>query len=130
MLLWVLFDRTMNTNHIYIHVFVENSVTKDPERRKPWKRDREQSQGFIEVDTGFIMPFRFKTFSVNRGAETIDVFLIYVQTDATLHSLFIYGNCSTCFGWYLHPSSGEHTTVSTASGTCQTVTATCRCRGR
>jgi len=21
------------------------------------------------------------------------------------------GNCSTCFGWYLHPSSGAHTTV-------------------
>jgi len=39
------------------------------------------------------------------------------------------GNCSTSFGWYLHPSSGAHTTVSTASGTCQTVTATCRYRG-
>ena len=26
------------------------------------------------------------------------------------------GNCSTCFGWYLHPSSGAQTTVSTASG--------------
>jgi len=24
--------------------------------------------------------------------------LIYVQQDATLHSLFIYGNCSACFG--------------------------------
>jgi len=30
-------------------------------------------------------------------------------------------NCSTCFGWYLHPSSGAHTTVSTESGTGQTV---------
>ena len=55
---------------------------------------------------------------------------IYIQQDATLHSLFISGNCSTCFGWYLHPSPGAHTTVSTASGTCQTVTATCRYRGR
>jgi hypothetical protein len=27
---------------------------------------------------------------------------IYIQQDATLHSLFIYGNCSTCFGWYFH----------------------------
>ena len=36
------------------------------------------------------------------------------------------GNCSTCFGWYLHPSSGAKTTVSTASGICYTVTATCR----
>jgi hypothetical protein len=43
---------------------------------------------------------------------------IYIQQDATLHSLFISGKCSTCFGWYFHPSSGAHTTVSTASGIC------------
>jgi len=30
------------------------------------------------------------------------------------------GNCSTCFGWYLHPSSEAQTTVSTASGICHT----------
>src|SRR5215475_4871400 len=47
-----------------------------------------------------------------------------------LHSLFVSGNCSTCFGWYFHPSSGEHTTASTASGICHTVTAICRYRGR
>ena len=28
---------------------------------------------------------------------------IYIQQDATLHILFIYGNCSTRSGWYLHP---------------------------
>jgi hypothetical protein len=55
---------------------------------------------------------------------------LYIQQDATLHSLFISGNCSTCFGWYFHPSSGAHTTVSTATGICHTVTATCRYRGR
>ena len=55
---------------------------------------------------------------------------IYIQQDATLHSLFISGNCSTCFGWDFHPSSGAHTTVSTASGICHTVTAICRYRGR
>ena len=44
--------------------------------------------------------------------------------------LFISGNCSTCFGWYHHPSSGAHTTVSTASGICHTVTATCCYSGR
>jgi len=54
---------------------------------------------------------------------------IYNQQDATTQFI-IYGNCSTCFGWYLHPSSGEHTTVSTASGICHTVTATWRYRGR
>jgi hypothetical protein len=35
----------------------------------------------------------------------------YIQQDATLHSLFISGNCFTCFGWYFHPLSGAHTTV-------------------
>jgi hypothetical protein len=56
--------------------------------------------------------------------------LIYIEQDATLHTLFISGNCSTCFGWYFHPSSGAHTTISTASGICHTVTAICRYRGR
>jgi hypothetical protein len=36
--------------------------------------------------------------------------LIYIQQDARLHSLFISGNSSICFGWYFHPSSGTHTT--------------------
>jgi hypothetical protein len=36
----------------------------------------------------------------------------------------------TCFGCYFHPSSGTHTTVSTASAICHTVTATCRYSGR
>jgi hypothetical protein len=54
----------------------------------------------------------------------------YIHQDATLHSLFIFGNCSTCFGWYFHTPSGAQTTVSTASGICHTVTAICRYRGR
>jgi len=33
--------------------------------------------------------------------------LKYNQQDATLHGLFISVNWSTtCFGWFLHPSSG------------------------
>jgi hypothetical protein len=55
---------------------------------------------------------------------------IYIQQDAKFYSLFISGNCSTCFGWHLLPSSGGHTTASTASGICHTVTAICRYRGR
>ena len=56
---------------------------------------------------------------------------IYISNKiAALHSLFISGNCSTCFGWYLHPSSGAQTTVSTASGICHTVTAICCYSGR
>jgi len=41
------------------------------------------------------------------------------------YTVYFSGNCSTCFGWYPHPSSGAHTTVSTESGICHTVTATC-----
>jgi hypothetical protein len=66
------------------------------------------------------------------GPCIVSIFQIYVyiQQDATLHSLYISGNCSTRFGWYFHPSSGGHTTVSTASGICHTVTAICHYRGR
>ena len=33
-----------------------------------------------------------------------------------VYSLFKSVNCSTCFGWYLHPSSGAHNTESTVFG--------------
>ena len=46
------------------------------------------------------------------------------STRLNLAQLILSGNCSTCFGWYHHSSSGAQTTVSTASGICQTVTAT------
>ena len=54
---------------------------------------------------------------------------IITQQDATEYGLFKSVNCSTCFGWYLHPPSGAHNTVSTVSGIGETVTATCRERG-
>jgi hypothetical protein len=55
----------------------------------------------------------------------------YMQQDGTIRGLIVSGNCSTCFGWYFHPTSGAHTTVSTASGICHsTITAICRYRGR
>jgi len=52
-----------------------------------------------------------------------------IQQDATEYSLFISVNCSACFGWYFHPPSGAHSTVSTVSGINETVTATRRGRG-
>jgi hypothetical protein len=47
-------------------------------------------------------------------------------TRCNVTQFILSGNCSTCFGWYHHPSSGAQTTVPTASGICHTVTATCR----
>jgi len=55
--------------------------------------------------------------------------LIY-PTRCNVTQFILSGNCSTCFGWYHHPSSGVQTTVSTASGICYNVTAICRYRGR
>jgi hypothetical protein len=48
-----------------------------------------------------------------------------------LYTVYLYLETAlTCFGWYFHPLSEAHATVSTASGICHTVTAICRYRGR
>jgi hypothetical protein len=52
-----------------------------------------------------------------------------MSTRCDVTQFILTGNCSTCLGWYLHPSSGAHTTVSTASGICHTITATCQVFG-
>ena len=45
--------------------------------------------------------------SVHRESVSIDV-----QRNATIYSLLFFCiDCSTCFGLYLHPSSGAHITV-------------------
>jgi hypothetical protein len=82
-----------------------------------------------DVTLGYVSSY-VVAFSVFIYQQEKMCILIYIQQDATLHSLFISGNSSTCFGWYLQPSSGAHTTVSTASGICHTVTAICRYRER
>jgi len=50
---------------------------------------------------------------------------IIIQKVATIYILCKSANCSTCFGWFLHPSSGAHITLSTVSGIIETVTVTC-----
>jgi hypothetical protein len=77
-------------------------------------------------DTSIICKCSFLWLVNKRTLKKFRYLLLYIQQDETLHSLFISGNCSTCFGWYHHPTSGGQTTVSTASGICHTVTATCR----
>jgi hypothetical protein len=76
-----------------------------------------------------LLTFILLMWRIGRASNSIQIYS-YIQQDAKSHSLFIYGNYSTCFGWYFHPSSGAHTTVSTASGICHTVTTICRYRGR
>jgi hypothetical protein len=75
------------------------------------------------------LTFILLMWKIGRVPNSIPIYL-YIQQDTKSHSLFISGNCSKCFGWYFHPSSGAHTTVSTASGVSHTVTAICHYRGR
>ena len=59
-----------------------------------------------------------------KGPCIVKYIPIIIQKDANIYGLCI--NRSTCFVWYLHPSSGAHATVSTASGVSKTQTPT-RC---
>jgi hypothetical protein len=64
------------------------------------------------------------------GSVPFNNILIYIQKNATLHSLFYLETSLHVSGGTNHPSPGAQTTVSTAFGICYTVTATCRYSGR
>jgi hypothetical protein len=46
-----------------------------------------------------ILTFILLMWRIGRATNSIPIYS-YIQQDETLHSLFIFGNCSTCFGWY------------------------------
>jgi hypothetical protein len=55
----------------------------------------------------------------------------YISNKMQRYTVYLYQETARhVSGRYFHPSSGAHTTVSTSSGTCHTVTAICRYRGR
>jgi len=83
-------------------------------KRRSKEREKEKSFGERE-----------KKPERKRQKKTTSNSNIY-PTRCNVTQFVLSGKCSTCFRWYLHPSSGAHTTVSTASGICHTVTATCR----
>jgi hypothetical protein len=95
----------------------------------PTIQDRLRLKLELTPEIRAVLTFSLLMGRIGRAPNSILVYS-YIQQDATLHSLFISGNCSICFGWYFHPSSGAHTTVATASGICHTVTVICRYRGR
>ena len=91
-------------------------------------------QGLVEITTtGLISDFDYAILitreEVERVNELVKVSTFYtkddcilyinkIQQDATLcRYLFTAKSLSTCFGCPTHPSSGEHKTVTAASGT-------------
>jgi hypothetical protein len=93
--------------YIYLFMSIEHTVSAAP---TVWSR-------VVTYLTFFLLMWR-----IGRAPNSIPIYS-YIQQDETSDSIFISGSCSKCFGWYFHPSSGAHTTVSTASGICQPVTA-------
>ena len=121
-----LFQQTKADSHeLYLQIFLHQKSLQN----RMYDAKRQEKKNIHQVDFGVNFLTACNKFDVHGSVHRK-----YVpncnQQDASLHTLFISVNCSTCFGWYLNPSSGTHTTVSTASGTCQTVTATCRYHGR
>ena len=77
--------------------------------------------------TQILVTFRMESMTVMINTE----YFQYISNKMQHYTVYLYlENCSTCFGWYHYPSSGAHTTVSTASGICHTATAIRRYRGR
>src|SRR5215475_4474095 len=55
--------------------------------------------------------------------------IVSISNKMQRHTIYLYLETALHVSeWYFHPSSGAHTTVSTASGICHTVTAICRYR--
>jgi hypothetical protein len=70
-------------------------------------------------------------FYTQHGKQyTLGAYSNIYSARCNIAQFILFGNCSTCFGWYHHPSSGAHTTVSTACGICHVVIAIYRYRGR
>jgi len=76
-------------------------------------------------------PLRVSGDNITHHQEGIELYLQHlVFVTPLLLSAAIAENVLRVLGWCHHPSSEAHTTVSTASGICHTVTATCRYSGR
>jgi hypothetical protein len=72
-----------------------------------------------------VLQFTQNNFTCQNHMKTTRVYSNVCPIRCNVTQFILSGNCSTCFGWYHHPSSGAQTTVSTASGICHTSTATC-----
>ena len=63
---------------------------------------------------------------VHSTKASVTLYSNIYPTRCNVTQLILSGNCSTCFGWYHHPSSGAQTSISTASGICHIVNVICR----
>jgi hypothetical protein len=74
------------------------------------------------------MLFTYFSYLTFMGPCIVSIFQ-YISNKMQRYTVYLYLETALRFGWHFHPSSGAHTTVSTASGICHIVTAICRYRG-
>ena len=107
------------------------SVTFQVIEMSPWYKKslfQEKSIASIAIETAFgaaVGHIQCNTINCKLSCKYSNIY----PTRCNVTQFILSGNCSTCFGWSHHPSSGMQTSVSTASGICHTITATCRYRG-
>jgi hypothetical protein len=70
-----------------------------------------------------ILPLSRIPLQTEQAEETWQIYSNIYPTRCNVTQFILSRNCCTCFGWYLYPSLGAQTTVSTASGICHTVIA-------
>jgi hypothetical protein len=63
-----------------------------------FKNDSRRWQYYCLFSDREILTFILIMWIIGRASNSIQIYS-YIQQDATLHSLFISGNCATCFGW-------------------------------
>ena len=69
----------------------------------------------LPIENLWFILFRIRNFEVLQRTYSCTHVAIIIQQDATICNLFISVNYSTCFGWYLQPSSEAHITASTVT---------------
>jgi hypothetical protein len=60
-------------------------------------------------------------FNIHGSVHCNNILIQKFQQDAHVTEFILSDDCSTCFGYHCHPSSGAKTTVTTASGNRYTV---------
>jgi hypothetical protein len=63
----------------------------------------------------------YSALNIYRAVHRNNILLYKSKTRCNITEFILSDNCSTYFGYHYHPSSGEQTTVTTASGNRYTV---------
>jgi len=65
------------------------------------------------------LPWCIQNMEYYNALRRFGIYSNIYPTRCIVTQFILSGNCCTCFGWNLHPSSGAQTTVYTASCTCR-----------